>query len=126
VVIDEAVLRRGVSALPVIRDQISHIVGVAVQSPAVTVRVLPLGTPLPGEAVPATSFSIYRYPELEGLDVVAIETDDDDYFVTDPGKAAAYRDRYELLRSAALSPSDTLDFLTAEAEILSSRTRRSA
>nr|WP_285689927.1 DUF5753 domain-containing protein [Actinoplanes sp. NBRC 103695] len=126
VVIDEAVLRRGVATPAVIEDQINRIIDVAVQSPAVTVRVLRLGTRLPGEAVPATSFSIYRYPELEGFQVVAVETDDSDLFITESAKSAAYRDRYELLRSAALSPSDTLDFLVAEVEASSSEYRRSA
>lgn len=126
VVIDEAVLRRGVATPAVIRDQISHIIDVAVRSPAVTVRVLRLGTRLPGEAVPATSFSIYRYPELEGLQVVAVETDDTDLFITESAKSAPYRDRYELLRSAAMSPSDTLDFLIAEVEVSSVEFGRSA
>jgi hypothetical protein len=73
VVLDEAVLRRAVAAPAVIRNQISHLAGVAIQNSAVTVRVLRLGTRLPGEAVPATSFSIYRYPELDRLEVVAVE-----------------------------------------------------
>lgn len=126
VVLDEAVLRRAVAAAAVIQDQINHIVGIAVQNPKVTVRLLRLGAPLPSEAVPATSFSIYRYPELHGFEVVAVETDDTDLFITDPTKTAAYRNRYELLRSAALSPAETLDYLVAEAEKLSQSARRSA
>jgi transcriptional regulator with XRE-family HTH domain len=126
VVVDEAVLRRAVASPAVIRDQVDHMVGVAMQTSAVTIRVLLLGTPLPGDAIPATSFSIYRYPELEGFEVVAVETDDTDLFITEPAKTAAYRERFEALRSAALSPSDTLDFLVVEAENPSRAARRSA
>jgi hypothetical protein len=126
VVVDEAVLRRAVASPAVVRDQLNHMVSVAMQSSAVTIRVLLLGTPLPGDAIPATSFSIYRYRELAGLQVVAVETDDRDHFITDPAKTAAYRERYEALCSAALTASDTLDFLLVEAGNLSRAARRSA
>jgi hypothetical protein len=125
VVLDESVFRRAVATPAVIREQINHMVGVAMQMPAVTIRILTLGTPLPGEAVPATSFSIYRYRELGGLEIVAVETDDTDILITDSAKAAMYRQRYELLSSAALSPSDSLDFLVTEAERMSEAAGRS-
>jgi transcriptional regulator with XRE-family HTH domain len=126
VILDEAVLRRAVAAARVMRNQINHIVGMAVQNSKVSVRLLRLGVPLPSEAIPATSFSIYHYRELQDLEVVAVETDDSDLFITDPSKTAAYRHRFGLLRSAALNPAETLEFLVAEAESLSQSARRSA
>ncbi len=58
--------------------------------------------------------------------MVAVETDDTDLFITEPAKTAVYRERYESLCSAALSPSDSLEFLVSEAESPSRATRRSA
>lgn len=125
-VIDEAVLRRAVATPAVIQDQINHLVSVAMQTPAVTIRILRLGTPLPEDAIPATSFSIYRYPDLEKMQMVAVEIDDTDLFITEPVRTATYRGRYEALRSVAMPPPDTLDFLEAEAENLSRSAWRSA
>ena len=127
VVLDEVMFHRAAAPPAVIENQIKYMVAVAVQTPAVTMRILRLNTLLPGNTIPATSFSIYRYHDLNEFQIVAIETDDTDLLtITDPTKVATYRARYELLCRTAKDPAETLEFLVAEADNLSRTERRSA
>jgi transcriptional regulator with XRE-family HTH domain len=70
VVIDEAVLRRSIGGVEVLRNQIEALIE-ACRLPKVRLQVIPFGTG--GHAAAGGAFSILRFPDPEMPDVVYIE-----------------------------------------------------
>jgi transcriptional regulator with XRE-family HTH domain len=111
VVIDEVAVRRLSAPARVVAAQLDHIVELGHDHDRVNVRVLPIAALIGGHAVPRSAFSVYRYPDPGDPIVVAVDTATSDLLLTDPAEVAPYLNLYSRLRDAALSPSDSLDFL---------------
>ncbi|SCF16380.1 Helix-turn-helix domain-containing protein [Micromonospora matsumotoense] len=124
VIIDELAIRRHAAPPEVVRAQLDHLINVGHEKQKTTIRVLRLTARIAGNAVPRSSYFSYRYPDPSDPVVVAVDTITSDLVLTDPDEVANYASLYERLRSAALSPADSLDFLASVAEELPDYTRR--
>jgi transcriptional regulator with XRE-family HTH domain len=123
VVIDEMAIRRHAAPVDIVRAQLCHLARVAQDRKKVTIRILPLATPVPGHVVPRSAFAIYRYPDPADPTVTAVDTVTKDLILTDPADISPYLDLYERIQQAALTPIDSHTFLVAAAEELSHHTR---
>src|SRR5262249_57501953 len=104
--------RRGVGAPPaVVGAQVQHLIDVGKNRKKVTIRVLPLAAPISGHAVPRSAFFTYRYPDSGDPVVVAVDTVTSDLVLAEPTEVSRYLTLYERLQEAALTPTDSLDFL---------------
>jgi transcriptional regulator with XRE-family HTH domain len=117
VVLDELAVRRFAAPVHIVAAQLDHMVHLGHHHEAITIRLLPLAARIDGHAVPRSAFFTYRYPD--DPDVVAVDTVTSDLVLTDPADVKLYVTLHQQLRDAALSPSDSLDFLAAVAEDLS-------
>jgi hypothetical protein len=70
VVIDEAVLRRPIGGVPVMKAQIEYLIGVS-EAPNIRMQIIPFHAG--GHAAAGGPFSILRFPEPELPDVVYVE-----------------------------------------------------
>lgn len=104
-IIDEAVLRREVGGVDVMRAQLDHIRKMA-ELPVVTLQVIPFNA----GAHPGMSgeFVILRFEEPVGADVVYIESMAGDLFLETPADVTRYTMMFEHLRALALSPDDSV------------------
>ncbi len=107
-VLDEAVLRRQVGGIAVMRPQLTRILELAAL-PNVIVQVLPFDTG--AHASMGTSFELLQFPEPGDTAIVYIEDQTSSQYL----EAAADIDRYTLvfdhLRAAALSPQRSAEFI---------------
>ncbi|MEU8075886.1 helix-turn-helix transcriptional regulator [Catellatospora citrea] len=118
VVIDELAVRRLAAPAHVVCSQLDHIIEVGHTEPKITVLVLKVDARIAHNAMARSPFSIYRYPDAGDPTVVAVDTVTSDLVLTDSAEVAHYVDLYDHLRAAALSPADSLDFLTTAADNL--------
>lgn len=116
VVIDEVAIRRLAAPPSIVAGQLDHLVHEGHHRQALTVHVLPLTAKIPDHAVPRSAFYTYRYPDPGDPIVVAVDTVTDDLVLTEEAGVNRYLDLYRKIRSAALAPPDSLDFLAAVAE----------
>ena len=119
-VLDEAVIRRhvGIHKDPAIMpNQLMHIIGQAQGSDRITVRVIPFGVgEHPGLSGPFTLLDFDGgLPDILYLDggrgVIDLISNDE--------QASEHRDNFEKLLDAALSASESLDFIHSAAEEMS-------
>jgi transcriptional regulator with XRE-family HTH domain len=118
VVIDELAVRRLAAPVRVVAAQLDHLVDVGHHRDRLCIRVLPTSAHIDGHAVPRSAFSVYRYPDPGDPVAVAVDTATSDLVLTDQEEVGPYLALYGRLRDAALSPSDSLDFLATVAEEL--------
>jgi transcriptional regulator with XRE-family HTH domain len=116
VIIDEQALRRPAAPPDILRAQLAHLVRVGRDRNQITIRILPLSTPLPGYVIPKSSFFTYRFPDPHDPTVVAVDTDGDDLILSSPDAIGHYLDLYQRIQQVALSPSASLDVLAGLAE----------
>jgi hypothetical protein len=126
VVIDEAVLHRRSAPAEVMREQLDHLVVAALNLPSITVRILPFTAELSGHAQARTAFSRYTYPKPDDPVIVVVDTNVDDLILQDRDeddrtKVAVYTDLAAELQRAALSPADSIEYLTTAAKNCLSR-----
>jgi DNA-binding XRE family transcriptional regulator len=118
VIIDELAVRRFAAPPFIVGAQLDHLVDVGHHQDKITIRVLPLAARIAGHAVPRSAFSVYRYPDPDDPVVVAVDTVTSDLLLTDAMQVNRYLTLYARLQDAALTPSDSLDFLARVAEDL--------
>jgi transcriptional regulator with XRE-family HTH domain len=118
VVIDELAIRRFVATADAVHAQLEHIAVILQDNPGITVQVLPFSARIPGGLTPRSAFSMYHYPDPEDPVVVAVDTITDDLLLTEPEHVAPYLRLHQCLSKAALSRSDTFDFLVMVGEDL--------
>lgn len=116
-VLDEAVLRRPVGGREVMGRQLRHLVQ-AVSLPNVTLQVLPFDAG--AHAAMEGAFSILDFPEDAHPDVVYLEEKTTGAFLEDPEEIAGYSMAMEYLRAVALGPDQSVEFITAVAEAMTS------
>jgi len=102
-ILDESVLHRRLGGPDVMRGQLKHLVDMSLMS-TVTIQVVPFDAgPHPGMV---GSFSLVRFPFPDDPDIVYIESMMGDIFA-DSEDALWYREVFDHLRAAALSPAET-------------------
>ncbi|MFC0042176.1 helix-turn-helix domain-containing protein [Actinomadura rayongensis] len=100
-IVDEAALRRSVGGSTVMAAQLAHLRETA-ESPSVTLQVIPFDAGAHPGLV--GSFTLMRFPEAVGPEVVYIESQAGDLFLEEPEDVDRYRVSFEHLRAVALSP----------------------
>jgi transcriptional regulator with XRE-family HTH domain len=115
VILDEVAISRLAAPPSVVKKQLYHLSTAVNGDPKVTLRVLPVHARVESYAVPRCTFSIYTYPDPGDPAVVAVDTVTSDLLLTEPADVDPYEHLYQLLRTAALSPDDSLDLLTEAA-----------
>ena len=115
VILDEVAISRLAAPPAVVKKQLYHLATSVNGDPKVTLRVLPVHARVQSYAVPRCTFSIYTYPDPGDPAVVAVDTVTSDLLLTEPADVNPYEHLYQLLRTAALSPDDSLDLLTEAA-----------
>ena len=107
-VMDEAVLRRPVGGLPVMRAQLRRLVEAA-RMPRVTLQVVPFARG--GHAGASGSFSILRFEERDLPDVVYIEQLTSAVYLDQRHDIEHYLEVVDQLSGEALTPADTARFI---------------
>lgn len=110
-IIDEGVLARPAAAPDpgVMRDQIRHLVAMT-ERPNVTVQVLPFTTGL--HAGTGGPFVLLDFPNPLDRPIVYLETRHDGLYQEDAAQIADYRDVLDHLQGTALSPAESVQYLT--------------
>jgi transcriptional regulator with XRE-family HTH domain len=108
VVMDEAVLRRPLGGVPVMRAQLRHLIEVAA-SPHVTLQVVPFARG--GHAGAGGSFSILRFEEQDLPDVVYIEQLTSAVYLDQRSDIEHYLEVVDQLSGEALTPASTVRFI---------------
>jgi DNA-binding XRE family transcriptional regulator len=121
VILDEFAIRRSAADLPIVADQLRHIVALAVERSTITVRLLPIDASIKGHSAPRSAFSIYHYRDAVRSVAVAVDTLTKDLVHTEPGEVEPYLDLYSRLNAAALEPGPSIDVLAATAQQLGQR-----
>ena len=108
VVMDEAVLRRPLGGVPVMRAQLRHLIEVAAL-PHVTLQVVPFARG--GHAGAGGSFSILRFEEQDLPDVVYIEQLTSAVYLDQRSDIEHYLEVVDQLSGEALTPASTVRFI---------------
>lgn len=111
VVLDELAIRRPLAPADILRTQLDHLIFLGHEQPRINIRVLPIHASVADFVVPRSAFSIYTYPDPDDPVVVIVDTVTKDLLHTDQFSVQRYQMLYHRLAAAALSPSDSLDFL---------------
>lgn len=107
-IIDETVLLRPQAEAQVMREQLREIAELMESDSPISVRVLPIKAVVADYWLPASSFSVFTYPDPQDPDVIMLEAEAADTLLSDESEVAPYRLLSEQLRAAALSPDDTI------------------
>jgi transcriptional regulator with XRE-family HTH domain len=122
-IIDELVIRRLTIPVPTMAEQLHHIVRTASTKPSLSVRVLPVDSPME-DAPPITgSFFLYTFPDPEDPPMVLVQTINADLIHAVPEEVERYTQMYDYLSRMALPPDDSLMLLTEAADRLAEKGR---
>jgi len=114
--VDEAVVRRLVAGPSVMLPQLRHLIEVA-QKPNITLVIIPFSVGLhPGMKGP---FEIIEFADPAVGDIVFLESPRGDIISDDPEEILKYREAFEGLGSASLSPRDSVARIAAIADAMS-------
>jgi len=118
VVIDELAIRRFAASFEVAREQLDHLAFLGHEYPHIKIRVLPFTARIAAQLVPRSAFSVYRYPDPDDPQIVAVDTITSDLVLTDTRQVDHYQGLYQRLCDAALRSAQSLDFLAMVAQEL--------
>jgi Domain of unknown function (DUF5753) len=110
VILGEGALHQAVGGRDVLAGQISQLVKLAGDYPAVTIQVLPFSAGAHA-AAGSGSLAILRFPDAPSLGVVYLEALSGGVYLENQEDVARYVRAFALLRAAALSPADSVDLL---------------
>ncbi|GLY79494.1 helix-turn-helix domain-containing protein [Actinoallomurus iriomotensis] len=114
-VLDEAVLRRPIGGVPVMRAQLARLLE-AEELPSVTIQVLPFARGAhPGLG---GAFTIIGFPDPTDLDVVYVDSPAGNIFLEKDRDVRRHTTWFDHLRAAALPPDESTDFIAAVADEL--------
>lgn len=108
-VIDENALRRPVGGMKVLREQIQHLITIS-DMPNVRIQVLPYSAG--GHSAAGGPFSILRFPEPELPDIVYTEQLTSSLYMEKRHDVELYMSVMNQLSVQALSPAESLQFLS--------------
>ncbi|QKV91194.1 helix-turn-helix domain-containing protein [Streptomyces sp. NA02950] len=108
-VLDEAVLRRAVGGPEVMAAQLRHLAALG-ELPQVRLQVLPYSAGMP---IGITSpFIIFSFPHITDLDVVVLDHLTSSLYLERKEDLRAYSAAFDVLRTHALAPEDSLTFIS--------------
>jgi transcriptional regulator with XRE-family HTH domain len=110
VILGEAALHQAVGGPGVMAGQVRHLARLAGDIPGLTLQVLPF-TAGAHAAAGSASLAILRFPDAPGLGVVYLEALSGGVYLESQEDVARYIRAFALLRSAALSPAETMQLL---------------
>jgi len=110
VILGEAALRQAVGGPGVMAGQVRHLTWVAGHVPGLTLQVLPF-TAGAHAAAGSASLAILRFPDAPGMGVVYLEALSGGIYLESQEDVARYIRAFALLRSAALSPAESVRLL---------------
>jgi transcriptional regulator with XRE-family HTH domain len=110
VILGEAALHQAVGGPEVMAGQVSHLARLAGHAPGLTLQVLPF-TAGAHAAAGSASLAILRFPDAPGLGVVYLEALSGGVYLESQEDVARYIRAFALLRSAALSPAESMQLL---------------
>ncbi|MEQ4303304.1 helix-turn-helix transcriptional regulator [Plantactinospora sp. B6F1] len=122
-VIEEAALGGRAGPREVLRAQLIQLRKLA-GLPNVTLQVLPTEQTIAAWYLPHTGFSLYRFAEPQDPETLAIEGLATNLMVTEPREIATYSRVFDWLQAAALTPEETIIWLTERAGQRSSAPRK--
>jgi transcriptional regulator with XRE-family HTH domain len=109
-ILDEAVIQRATGDEKLGRAQITRLIAMA-NRPHVTIQIVPFNVGM--YVGMAENYTIFSFPNVEDQDVLYFEGAQEAIFSYDEaGEIVVYRQMYEELSKAALSPEDSLAYLT--------------
>jgi transcriptional regulator with XRE-family HTH domain len=112
-VLDEAVLRRPIGGVTVMRAQLARLLE-AGELPSVTIQVLPFTRGAhPGLG---GAFTIIGFPDPTDLDVVYVDSPAGNIFLEKDRDVRRHTTWFDHLRAAALPPDESADFIAAVAD----------
>jgi transcriptional regulator with XRE-family HTH domain len=112
-VLDEAVLRRPIGGVAVMRAQLARLLE-ADELPSVTIQVLPFTRGAhPGLG---GAFTIIGFPDPTDLDVVYVDSPAGNIFLEKDKDVRRHTTWFDHLRAAALPPDESTDFIAAVAD----------
>ncbi|MFB9838133.1 helix-turn-helix domain-containing protein [Actinoallomurus acaciae] len=112
-VLDEAVLRRPIGGVTVMRAQLARLLE-ADELPSVTIQVLPFARGAhPGLG---GAFTIIGFPDPTDLDVVYVDSPAGNIFLEKDRDVRRHTTWFDHLRAAALPPDESSDFIAAIAD----------
>jgi transcriptional regulator with XRE-family HTH domain len=123
-VIDEVVIHRLAVPRTVMSAQLRHLVKLVTGHARITVRVLPCTAPIPGGLLPQSSFVLYTFPDKADPPMAVVDLITTDLLHTERREVTRYTGIYDRLRKAALSPVQSLSFLSEVANRLDDETGR--
>lgn len=109
-VMDEGALRRPFGGRQVMIDQVRHVLEAA-ERPNVDVRILPFATG--GHAAGGGAFTLLSFPESDLPDLVYLEQLTGALYIDKHDEVVEYQKAMNALSDVALTPADSLDWLTA-------------
>jgi hypothetical protein len=115
-VLDESTIRRPVGGRAVMRQQLRRLAEVASGQRNVMIQVVPIESG--AHAGPGGSFSILRFPGAQVPDIVYIEQLTSALYLDKREDVEHYMEVMDSLCTQALSPDETLDFITKAAREL--------
>ena len=110
VILGEGALHQAVGGPDVLGGQITHLIKLAGDYPAVTIQVLPFSAGAHA-AAGSGSLAILRFPDAPSLGVVYLEALSGGVYLEDQADVARYVRAFALLRAAALSPAESVHLL---------------
>jgi transcriptional regulator with XRE-family HTH domain len=110
-VLDEVAVRRIAADPSIMEAQLKRLAELAEADDRIAVRILPVNAVVAEYRLPYSPFSIYTYPDPGDPMVVVVDTVTTDLVLTEPEEVGPYAALYDAIRAAALSPSDSLDYL---------------
>jgi transcriptional regulator with XRE-family HTH domain len=110
VILGEGALHQVVGGAGVLAGQISRLIQLSSDLPAITIQVLPFSAGAHA-AVGSGSLAILRFPDAPGLGVVHLEALSGGVYLESQADVARYARAFTLLRAAALSPADSARLL---------------
>jgi transcriptional regulator with XRE-family HTH domain len=106
VVLGEGALHQAVGGTDVLAGQISHLVKLNAEYPAITIQVLPFSAGAHA-AAGGGSLAILRFPDAASLGVVCLDVLSGGVYLESQADVARYVRAFALLRASALSPADS-------------------
>lgn len=117
VILNEFAIRRRSAPPDTLRDQLLHLVDKA-DDERITIRVLPVEAEIADYNVPATSFTIFTYPNPGDPTVVGIETVVSNEVLTDEADVEPHIRMFTSLHTAAMTVEQSQQFLRQAADKL--------
>jgi transcriptional regulator with XRE-family HTH domain len=111
-ILDEAVIRRAVGGLAIMRRQLSHLL-TAAQRSSVTLQVLPFSCG--AHAAHTGAFSILEFPDRSDSEVAHVESVAGYTYLEKDRDVRARSEAFDRLRAAALSPGASAELIAAAA-----------